>query len=66
VSARRDRAWLMRYIRVPDEMLAAGDPTASALFKKYKEVRMPNLRLAPGEVRGVISYIDARSKSQPR
>lgn len=66
VSERRGRAWLMRYIRVPDEMLAAGDPTANALFKRYKEVRMPNLRLASDEVNAVLSYIDARSKSQPR
>lgn len=63
VSARRDHAWLARYVRVPDEVLAAGDPTATALYKKYKEVRMPNLRLAPDEVRAVLSYIDARSKS---
>lgn len=63
VSVRRERTWLVRYIRVPDEMLAAGDPIATTLFKKYKEVRMPNLRLAREEAEAVLSYIDARSKS---
>src|SRR5207247_4020711 len=32
VTARRDRAWLVRYITAPDKMLAEGDPIATALF----------------------------------
>jgi len=62
VTAQRERAWLTRYIRVPDEMLAAGDPIATALFHKYKQVRMPNLQLAPYEVADVISYLETRSR----
>lgn len=61
VTGRRDRAWLTRYIRVPDQVLAAGDPIATALFKKYNEVRMPNLRLGPDEVAEVLHYLDART-----
>jgi protein SCO1/2 len=64
VTGRRDRAWLARYIRVPDQVLAAGDPTATALFKKYKEVRMPNLRLGPDEVDEVLSYVETQSAMQ--
>jgi protein SCO1/2 len=61
VTARRGRAWLARYIAAPDEVLAQGDPVASALYEKYDKVRMPKLRFAPGEVDAVISYLDART-----
>lgn len=61
VTARRDRAWLTRYIMAPDKLLAERDPIALALFEKYQYTRMPNLRLSPGEVAAVLSYVDARS-----
>jgi protein SCO1/2 len=61
VTARRDRAWLARYIMAPDKMLAERDPIAVALFEKYQYARMPNLRLAPPEVAAVLSYVEARS-----
>jgi protein SCO1/2 len=63
VTARRDRAWLTRYIMMPDKVLAERDPTAIALFEKYRYTRMPNLRLSPPEVAAVLSYVDARSTS---
>lgn len=62
VTARRERAWLTRYIQVPDEVLAAGDPIAAALFNKYKKVRMPNLRLASNDVADVLAYLEASSR----
>lgn len=61
VSARRDRHWLTRYILVPDEVLAAGDPIATSLFKKYRNIPMPNLGLARDEVADVLAYVEARS-----
>ncbi len=63
VTARRDRAWLTRYIMAPDKMLAEGDPIAVALFEKYQYARMPNLRLSSAEVAAVLSYVDARSRA---
>jgi protein SCO1 len=60
VTARRDRAWLTRYIMTPDKLLAEGDPIAVSLFKKYQYARMPNLRLSPEEVAAVLSYVEGR------
>ncbi len=65
VTARRDRAWLTRYIMAPDRLLAEGDPIAVALFEKYQYARMPNLRLSSDEVAAVLSYVEAR-RSAPR
>src|SRR5712692_6542179 len=63
VTARRDRAWLARYITAPDKLLAEGDPIAVALFEKYRYARMPNLRLSSDEVAAVLSYVEGRSAS---
>jgi protein SCO1/2 len=58
VTTRRDRVWLARYIAAPDRMLAAGDPIATALFAKYKNVPMPNLGLDKEEVATVLSFLE--------
>jgi protein SCO1/2 len=63
VTQRRDPAWLAKFIMEPEKMLAEGDPTAMLLFKKYKEVRMPNLRLSDEDVTSLVSFLDARSKA---
>jgi protein SCO1/2 len=61
VVGARDRAWLRRIIAVPDKLLAENDPLATALFKKYKEVQMPNLRLGEADVESIIGYMEALS-----
>ena len=61
VTARRERDWLVRYLRAPDQMLAEQDPIAVALSAKYKNVPMPNLRLSDGEIAIVLSYLEAQN-----
>jgi len=58
VTRRRDRAWLGRYLAEPDRMRAEGDPIATALFKKYNGVPMPNLRLSSIEIAALLSYLE--------
>jgi protein SCO1 len=57
ISGVRDRKWLARYISVPEEVLAAGDPIARALLARY-QTRMPNLSLTEAEGAAIIDYID--------
>ena len=59
VTARRDRDWLVRYLKAPDQMLAERDPIAVALNDRYKSVPMPNLRLNDDEVAAVLSFLNA-------
>jgi hypothetical protein len=42
-------------------MLANGDPIASALYAKYRRVRMPNLSLDSDDVDAVIAYLNQQS-----
>jgi protein SCO1/2 len=61
ITRSRDRAWLEGFIKAPDKMLAQNDPIATALFAKYKQVVMPNLRLGDGDVAALMKYIEAQS-----
>jgi protein SCO1/2 len=63
VGARREHAWLTRYLKEPDRMLQEGDPTATLLFNRYRQLRMPNLKLGEEDVSGLLGYIDAQSKA---
>jgi protein SCO1/2 len=63
VTARRDRNWLARYVAEPDKVLADGDPIATALFEKYKDARMPNLRLGSADVNAVLAYLETKSSA---
>ncbi|MFL5429127.1 MAG: SCO family protein [Myxococcales bacterium] len=57
VTRVRDRAWLARYITAPDRLLDEGDPIARALYEKYGEVTMPNLRLPKEDVDALIEFL---------
>lgn len=62
VTARRERTWLLRYIQVPDQVLAAGDPIARALSEKYEKVRMPNVSLGGADAAAIVSYLESLSR----
>jgi protein SCO1/2 len=61
VTSSRSRTWLSHFIESPNTMVAEGDPIAIALYAKYKQVQMPNLRLGDPDVAALIAYLDARS-----
>ena len=53
-----EKAWVARYLREPEQMLAEKDPIALALFEKYKQVRMPNLALSNDEIAALLGQIE--------
>ena len=63
VTERRDRAWLARWIKTPDRLLAEKDPIAIDLYNRYNKLLMPNLRLSDTDVEALIDYMDAASKA---
>ena len=66
VADARDRAWLLRFISVPDQMLAEKDPLATALFKKFNGIQMPNLRLSEDDAALLLDYIQFRTAEQAK
>ena len=57
----RDRTWLLHFIQKPDELLAAKDPLATSLFKQYKEIQMPNVRLGPDDTESIVRFLEAQN-----
>jgi len=57
VTNLRDRAWLARMIVDANKMIEEKDPIATALFKKYKEIRMPPLGLPEADVNMLIEFM---------
>jgi protein SCO1/2 len=65
VSARQP-AWLARWIREPDKMIAERDPTALALMARYRNLPMPNLRLEEQDADAVIDYLKRQERAGQR
>ncbi|HXB71234.1 MAG TPA: SCO family protein [Candidatus Acidoferrales bacterium] len=60
VTTVRKPDWLAGMIAAPNEMLSKKDPVATALFARFKEVRMPNLRLGEVDVNALIGFLKAQ------
>lgn len=65
VTARRDRAWLVRWISAPDRMLAAGDALAREMVRQYNDIPMPNMGLTDTQVADVLAYLEGPSSVTP-
>lgn len=61
VTTRRERAWLIRWIREPDKMLAEGEPQATKIFNEFNKVPMPNMGLTESEAAAVVAHLDSTS-----
>jgi protein SCO1 len=66
VTNLRDRDWLARFISTPDKMLAEKDPLATALFDKYKQVIMPNLRLGNQDLNELLKFLEGQNATHEK
>ena len=62
-AEKRDRAWLTRWLMVPDQMLMEKDSLAMALYLKFKELPMPNLKLNEGDAAALIDYMQTQTNA---
>ena len=62
VVERRPRAWLHRWIKEPDRMMAEKDPAVMAMMAKYRGLPMPNLKLTNADVAELIDYLGDETK----
>jgi protein SCO1/2 len=61
VTTARDRSWLETFISTPEKVIAAKDPIAVALYKKYNGINMPNLRLSDDELNNLLDFLAKQS-----
>lgn len=64
VTSLRDRGWLLRFIQKPDQLLAEKDALATALFKQYKQIQMPNVRLGPDDTESIVKFLEAQNATK--
>ena len=62
VVERRPRAWLHRWIKEPDRMLAEKDPAVMAMMASYRGLPMPNLKLSNAQVADLIGYLGEETR----
>lgn len=60
VGSRHDDAWLMKWIKSSAAMIKQKDPKALALFKKWKNMPMPDPGLTDAQIKDVIAYIKTK------
>jgi mono/diheme cytochrome c family protein len=60
VTSKEPHDWLVKWIAKPSAVIAAGDPTATALIKQYP-MQMPDLGLSDADVQSVLAYIAQQS-----
>lgn len=61
VTKVRDPAWLRKWLKTPEVMLAEKDPLVISLFKKYNEVIMPSFKFSDKDVEEIIKYMEETS-----
>lgn len=61
VTKIRDPKWLRKIVQTPESLLDEGDPLATAMLAKYKNVRMPNLHFDDESTSALIGYMERQS-----
>lgn len=64
VTRRRDRNWLIRWLREPDEMLKEEDPIAMEMYNAYNQIAMPNMSLTQVDIMDLLKYMDEETDNQ--
>ena len=60
VTERRDRGWLLKFIRSSSSVIQSGDPTAVSLFNQYKKERMPDWTdFTPEQIGSILDFFAA-------
>ena len=66
VTRTREHEWLVRMIQKPEQLLNGQDPIATALLKKYNNLRMPNLSVSDAERDYLIEYTEAQTVAREK
>ncbi|HEX8378426.1 MAG TPA: cytochrome c3 family protein [Pedobacter sp.] len=66
ITERHDNAWLQKWIKNSQALVAAGDPAAVKVYNEYNKIAMPSFpELTDADVNNMLAYIDAESNPAP-
>lgn len=64
-TERRQRPWLLKFIRSSSTVIASGDPTATALFGQFNQQRMPDWTdLSETQVNSILDWLAVNGPEQ--
>jgi protein SCO1/2 len=66
VTAVRDHDWLAKMIQHPEQLLNENDPIATAMLKKYNNVRMPNVSVNNDELGLLLRYFETATAARDK
>ena len=61
VTGKHTEAWMKRWLREPDKMVAEGDAYAKAQVAQFRNLVMPNLKLDDHSIDLLIAFMDKES-----
>jgi mono/diheme cytochrome c family protein len=65
VTVRRQRPWLLKFVRSSQRVIASGDKTANDLFRTFKRQRMPDWTdLSPQDIAVILDWLAADGPEQ--
>lgn len=65
VNERRQRAWLVKFVRGSSQVIASGDPIATDLFTQFKGQRMPDwVDLSEETVNNILDWLGKNGPDQ--
>ncbi|HEX7843036.1 MAG TPA: respiratory nitrate reductase subunit gamma [Kofleriaceae bacterium] len=65
VTERRQRPWLLKFIRSSSTVIASGDATATALFAQFNQQRMPDWTdLSEAQVNSILDWLAVNGPDQ--
>jgi nitrate reductase gamma subunit len=65
VTERRQRAWLLKFIRSSQTVIGSGDATAADLFQQFKQQRMPDwIDLSEEQISSILDWLSANGPDQ--
>ncbi len=65
VHKRKDEAWLIKWVKNSQKVVASGDAYAVEIFKKYGSVMTAFESLSDGQVKSILAYVKQESEKAP-
>ena len=65
VSERRSEEWIIGFVQHSQQLVAAGDPDAVAIFEEFNRIPMPDQPLSDEEIRRIIEYMRGAASTGP-
>lgn len=65
VHERREKEWLINWIRNSQKLIQSGDETAVALWEEYNKTAMPAYPFSEDEITSILAYVKVESTKEP-